>query len=418
MFTAIASVWALLVSIALLMAGSGLQGSLLGIRAAEDGFSSLMTGVVMSSYFAGFLLGFAVVPRLVKRVGHIRVLGVLASVASAVALIHSVFVDPLVWTGLRAVTGFCYIGLFIVAESWMNDRSTNETRGQLLSVYMIIMTASMAVGPLLLNIGNPSGFDLFITASVLISLAMVPVSLTTYSAPKFEEQERLSIRELVKISPLGVAGCLANGIASGALIWLASVYAGSISMPLENIAYFASASIVGGAVLQWPIGRLSDWFDRRRVLTGVALVGAVAAAGAAMVGAENTTLQMVAVAVVGGLTIPIYSLSVAHTNDHLKSNQMVAASSGLLLANGVGGMAGPAAAGGVMQILGPAGYFWFPSAIMATLAAFAFYRMARCPAVTSEKQRKFVQVPRTSSLSTRLALRNQMDRDLARMSHR
>jgi MFS family permease len=418
MFAAIASVWALLVGIALLMAGSGLQGSLLGVRAAEDGFSSLMTGVVMSSYFAGFLMGFAVVPRLVKRVGHIRVFGVLASVASAVALIHSVFVDPLAWTVLRAVTGFCYIGLFIVAESWMNDRSTNETRGQLLSVYMIVMTGSMAMGPLLLNIGNPSGFDLFIAASVLVSLAMVPVSLTTYSAPKFEEQERLRMRELIKISPLGVAGCLVNGVTSGALVWLASVYAGSIGMPIDNISLFASASIIGGAVLQWPIGRLSDRFDRRRVLTGVAITGAVAAAGAAMVGADNATLQMVAVAIVGGLAIPIYSLSVAHTNDHLNPNQMVAASSGLLLANGVGGMVGPAAAGGAMQILGPAGYFWFPSAVMAALAVFAFYRMTRRAAVPSEKQGKFVQVPRMSTLSAKLTVRNQMDRDLARMSHR
>lgn len=418
MFAAIASVWALLVGIALLMAGSGLQGSLLGVRAAEDGFSALMTGVVMSSYFAGFLLGFVIVPRLVKSVGHIRVFGVLASIASAVALIHSVFVDPLVWTGLRAMTGFCYIGLFIVAESWLNDRSTNETRGQLLSVYMIVMTGSMAMGPLLLNIGNPSGFDLFIAASVMVSLAMVPVSLTTYSAPKFEEQERLSLRELAKISPLGIAGCLTNGATSGALVWLASVYAGSIGMPLDNISLFASASIVGGAILQWPIGRLSDRFDRRQVLTGVAIVGAICAAGAATIGADNPTMQMVAVAVVGGLAIPIYSLSVAHTNDHLKPNQMVAASSGLLLANGIGGMAGPAAAGGAMQLLGPSGYFWFPAVVMAALTAFALYRITRRAAVPNEKQRKYVQVPRMSSLSAKLAIRNQMDRDLARMSRR
>jgi MFS family permease len=418
MFAAISSVWALLVGIALLMVGAGLQGSLLGVRAAEDGFSALMTGVIMSSYFAGFLLGFVIVPRLVKSVGHIRVFGVLASIASAVALIHSVFVDPLAWTGLRAMSGFCYIGLFIVAESWLNDRSTNETRGQLLSVYMIVMTGSMAVGPLLLNLGNPSGFDLFIAASVMVSLAMVPVSLTTYSAPKFEEQERLSLRELAKISPLGIAGCLTNGATSGALIWLASVYAGSIGMPLENIALFASASIVGGAILQWPIGRLSDRFDRRQVLTGVAIVGAICAAGAATIGADNPTMQMIAVTIVGGLSIPIYSLSVAHTNDHLKPSQMVAASSGLLLANGIGGMAGPAAAGAAMQVLGPSGYFWFPAAVMATLSTFALFRMTRRASVPGEKQGRYVQVPRMSVLSARLAIRNQMDRDLASMSRR
>jgi MFS family permease len=189
-------------------------------------------------------------------------------------------------------------------------------------------------------------------------------------------------------------------------------------MPLENIALFASASIVGGAILQWPIGRLSDRFDRRQVLTGVAIVGAICAAGAATIGADNPTMQMIAVTIVGGLSIPIYSLSVAHTNDHLKPSQMVAASSGLLLANGIGGMAGPAAAGAAMQVLGPSGYFWFPAAVMATLSTFALFRMTRRASVPGEKQGRYVQVPRMSVLSARLAIRNQMDRDLASMSRR
>jgi len=418
MFAAITSVWALLVGIALLLAGSGLQGSLLGIRASADGFSNLMTGLIMSSYFAGFLVGFVIVPRLVRNVGHIRVFGALASIASAVAVLHSVFVDPVVWIGLRATTGFCYIGIYIIAESWLNDRSTNENRGQILSVYMIVMTAAMTVGPLLLNLGDPFGFDLFIAASVLVSLSLVPVSLTTYSAPRFEEQERLSLRELIKISPLGVASGFVSGATAGALVWLSSVYGDAVGMDIETISFFVAASIVGGVVLQWPIGRLSDRFDRRRILTMVAFVGAACGLLATFVASDDAIAQMVAVAVVGAFVAPIYSLSISHTNDFLKPAQMVAASSGLLLANGIGGMLGPTVAGGLMQIIGPQGYFWFPAATMGALGAFALYRMTRRASVPMDKQRAFVNIPRTSVVSTRIALRDLMDRDIARMTRR
>ncbi|MBN35154.1 MAG: MFS transporter [Rhodospirillaceae bacterium] len=418
MFAAIASVWALLVGVSFLMAGSGLQGSLLGIRASDAGFSGLMTGLIMSAYFAGFVGGFAIVPRLVRNVGHIRVFSALASIASAIAVLHSVFVDPIVWIGLRTLTGFCYIGIYIIAESWLNDRSTNENRGQILSVYMIVMTAAMAVGPLLLNIGDPSGFDLFIAASVLVSLSLVPVSLTTYSAPKFEEQDRLGIRELIKISPLGVAAGLTSGATAGALVWLASVYGDKIGMSLNTISLFVAASIVGGAVLQWPIGHLSDRFDRRRILTIVAFIGATCAVGATFVGTESSTIQMVAVALVGAFVAPIYSLSIAHTNDFLTPKQMVAASSGLLLANGIGGMIGPTVAGGAMQMLGPSGYFWFPAATMGALGTFALYRMTRRAAVPLEEQGQYISMPRTSGVFAKIALRDQMDRDIADMSRR
>ena len=168
MFSAISSVWALLLGVALFMMGSGLQGSLLGVRAGTEDFSTLVTGVVMSAYFAGFLIGSMIVPRLVARVGHIRVFGALASLASIAVLLHAVFLDPVAWIALRLLTGFCYFGMFVVAESWLNERSTNATRGQLLSVYVIVMTGCMALGPLLLNIGNPDGFDLFIAASVMV----------------------------------------------------------------------------------------------------------------------------------------------------------------------------------------------------------------------------------------------------------
>lgn len=418
MFTAVASVWALLLGVALFMMGSGLQGSLLGVRAGTEQFSTVVTGIVMSAYFAGFLIGSMIVPRLVARVGHIRVFGALASIASVAVLMHAVFVDPATWIALRLLTGFCYFGLFVVAESWLNERSTNATRGQLLSVYVIVMTGCMALGPLLLNIGNPDGFDLFIAASVMVSLALVPLSLTAYPAPAFHELEKLKLTQLYRISPLGVVGCVTNGATSGALIWLASVYAQKVGMPIASVSLFAFASIVGGMVLQWPLGHLSDIFDRRRVITGTAMTGAVLATLAALYGGSNPLVLMAAVGMVGGMAIPLYTLAVAHTNDHLEPRQMVGASSGLLFANGLGGIAGPALAGGSMAILGPSGYFWFPAAAMGALALFALWRMTQRAAVANEEQTPYVPVPRTSSSGAALALRDQMDRDIAGMARR
>ncbi len=418
MLAAVSSVWALLLGVGLFMMGSGLQGSLLGVRATTEGFSTLMTGIIMSAYFAGFLVGSAVVPRLVSRVGHIRVFGALASLASVAVVLHAVFVDPVTWIALRVLTGFCYFGLFVVAESWLNERSSNATRGQLLSVYIIVMTGCMALGPLLLNIGNPDGFDLFIAASVLVSLALVPLCLTTYPAPAFQEQEKLGLRALYRISPLGVVGCIANGATSGSLIWLASVYAREVGMPIADVSLFAFASIVGGMILQWPLGHLSDIFDRRRVLTAAALCGGGIAAAAALQGDGDPLLQMIAVAAVGGLAIPVYTLSVAHTNDFLEPRQMVAASSGLLFANGIGGIAGPALAGGAMGLIGPTGYFWFPAAVLVALGCFAIWRMTQRSARPNAEQTIYVPMPRTSSSAARLALRTQMDRDLAGMARR
>jgi len=276
----------------------------------------------------------------------------------------------------------------------------------------------MALGPLLLNIGNPDSFDLFIASSVLVSLALVPLSLTAYPAPAFGELQKLGLAELYRISPLGVVGCVTNGAASGALVWLASVYAREVDMPIAEVSFFAFASIIGGMILQWPIGHLSDLFDRRRVLTATAFAGGGTATVAALYGGGDPLLLMVAVGIVGGLAMPVYSLAVAHTNDFLEPRQMVGASSGLLFANGIGGIAGPMLAGGTMSIVGPAGYFWFPAACLLALGLFALWRMTRRRALPSEAQTRYVPVQTTSSSGAALALRNQMDRDMASMIRR
>ena len=409
MIATIASVWALFLGIGMFVLGSSLQHSLLGLRGSSAAFSMLTIGIVMSSYFTGFLAGSAVVPRLVERVGHIRVFGALASLASAAALLYAVFVDPWTWMALRFLTGFCSFGLFVVAESWLNDRSTNATRGQTVSLYLTVVIGAMSAGPLLLNLGDPDGFVLFITASVMVSLALVPVSLASYSAPAFEQMARLGLGALYRISPLGVVGAFTNGVAMSALLGLASVYALDVGMSLGNVSIFVSAATFGGLLLLWPLGRLSDRFDRRRVLTAAALAGGTAATAAAIWGAGDPVLAIAGVGLVGGLAMPIYALAVVHTNDHVEPRQMVAASSGLLFASGLGGIAGPTVAGGAMALIGPPGFFGLFAISLLSLFAFALWRMTRRDAPPLERQGPSIVIPRTSGTAAALALADRLE---------
>ncbi len=421
MLAAVVSIWALLLGIGLLMLGAGLQGTLLGVRATLAGFPTEVTGIIMAGYFVGFLIGSTLTPRLVTRVGHIRVFGAMASIASIAPLIHAVAVEPVIWTLMRVLTGFAYASLYIVAESWLNDRSTNKTRGQLLSVYMVIMLGSMALGPLLMNTASPDGFVLFIVAAVLVSLAVVPISLTAYPAPEFQANDKLGLRQLARISPLGVAGSMLQGAAAGTMIGLGAVYAQEIGMSLADISLFITAMVLGGMILQWPIGRLSDHFDRRQILTAASILAGLVAVAGATLDIETAPVLLTIGALLGGLSFPIYSLAVAHTNDFLSPKQMVAASSGLLMAGGIGGMAGPVITGVAMAEFGPAGFFWFLAAAHLSLGLFALFRMTQRATRPLEEQHPYVGVPRTSTIGAAIAMktvRDQMDRDLAESSRK
>ncbi|MDJ0949848.1 MAG: MFS transporter [Alphaproteobacteria bacterium] len=405
MFAAVAGAWALLLGIGLLMLGNGLQGSLLGLRAQMEGFSTIITGVVMSGYYAGFLAGSSFAPMVVRRVGHIRVFAALATVASAAILLHTILLDPISWTGLRLVTGFCYAGLYVVAESWLNDRADNRTRGQLLSVYMIVSLGGMAAGQFFLNLADPGGFTLFILISVLISCAVVPIALTTGPVPAFGEPTRVDLRDLVRVSPLGVFGTMGSGITQGAVLGIGAVYGRQMGLTVPEIAGFMAALILGGVVLQWPIGHLSDRFDRRRVIILVTLLAAVVALAATLVPPAAGALPawwpsvrpdwalFAFAALFGGLCFPLYSLCIAHTNDFLEPRQMVAASSALVMVMGVGAVLGPLAASLTMSVLGPAGMFWFVGAVNGAIGVFAVYRMGRRPSIPLEDQGAYVALP-------------------------
>ena len=420
MLAAISSAWALLLGIVLIMLGNGLQGTLLGVRATLEGFGTAVTGLVMTGYFVGFLAGSVIVPRLLANVGHIRVFAALASLASGAALLHTVFVAPLAWGLIRIITGFCFAGLYVVAESWINDAATNRTRGQLLSVYMIMVMGGMGSGQLLMNLSDPRGFELFVLISVLVSFALIPITLSVGRAPAFAAPESIGVRALFRASPLGVAGAFLVGIVHSAMFSMGAVYGTEIGLAVDRTALFIAVFLFGGLVLQWPIGWLSDRFDRRRVIVAAAWVATGASVAGAAGGIESFALLIASTAVLGGMSMPLYSLCSAHTNDHLTPRQIVAASATLVLVGGFGLTLGPLLAATLMHLTGPPGFFWLLTLVHGGIGAYGLYRMVRRDPVPLEEQRTYDPVSlRTSPVvhaATGRQWRDVRDRDLARWS--
>ena len=420
MFGVVAASWAMFLGLAMMMIGNGLQGTLVGVRATLESFPAVTTGLVMSGYYAGFLAGSTLAPRYLNRVGHVRVFAALAALASAAALAHAVVVEPFTWAMIRFVTGLCYAGLYVVAESWLNERATNETRGQLLGVYVAVMLGGMTVGQLLLNVADPGGFELFVLASILVSLAVVPILLTAGPAPAIEAPRRVGLRELYAVSPLGVVGTMGTGVSNAVLVGMGAVYAGRMGYTPAEISVFMAAMFGGGVALQWPLGRLSDHFDRRRVITAVTFVAAAAAGlGVAMSGAAPAAM-VVLMGLLGGLSLAMYPLCIAHANDFLEPDQMVAASASLVLVQGVGASFGPLLTGAVMGGIGPVGYFWSLALVHAAIGAFAIHRMAARAAVPLAEQGPYAPMASAASpvatAAAPQAVRDAMDADLARGS--
>lgn len=402
--TAIRSAWALFLGIALIMLGNGLQGTLLTLRASLEGFTTTTVGIVMTGYYLGFLGGSLVTPKIVLGVGHVRVFAALASLASTSVLVHILFVDPITWFAMRVVTGFAYAGLYVVAESWLNDRATNETRGQLLSIYMIVMFVGVASGQLLLNLASPGGFELFIVASVLVSVALIPILLSVSPAPQLSEPVKMGFKRLYQVSPLGVVGCIGTGMAHSATFAMGALYGRKMGYSVAEISLFMGLITLGGILLQWPIGRLSDRFDRRKVLTYVTLIAAGLAVAALPIGETSTVGLLVLVTVFGGLSLPMYSLCIAHTNDHLEPTQMVSASASLVFIGGVGACAGPFSASVLMSMMGPQGLFLTLAGAHGAIGVFALYRMLRRAPVPLEEQYHYPNAPaRTTPIASTLA---------------
>jgi MFS family permease len=375
--------WPLLMGVMLLMVGNGIQGTLLGIRGNLEGFSTYQLSYVMAAYFVGFLFGSWAAPKMIRQVGHVRVFAALGSLISAILVIYPVFPDWIAWTALRVLAGFCFSGIYITAESWINNTASNETRGQALSAYMIVQMLGIIASQVLLNLPDPSGFALFIIPSVLVSLAFMPILLAPTPAPAFDSTRRIGFRELFRISPLGCIGMLLTGGVFSAMFGMASVWGAQEGLTIREISIFVGALYLGGLILQYPVGWASDRMDRRRLIMGLSVVAAVAMLVAGVFALPFGALIVVAL-LLGGITNPVYALLIAYTNDFLTREQMPAASAGLIFLNGFGAIFGPTATGWMMESFGPRGFFLFIAVLYIGLAAYAVYRMTRraAPAVT------------------------------------
>ena len=394
MLTAVTNSWALLLGVAFLMLGNGLQSTVLGVRASIEGLSTEATGIVMTCYFVGYLVGSFVTPKALSRVGHVRVFAALASLSSASALLHAVFIDPYAWGAMRLITGFCFAGLYIVAESWLNDSATNETRGQLLSIYMIVLYGCIALGQLLINISDPGSFTPFVLMSVVVSLALIPTALTAAQVPAFESPSPVSLRRIYKISPLGFVCAFGVGVAQAQIFGVGSIYGGELNMSPKDISFFMGAVSIGGVVLQWPIGKASDTFDRRIVLIIVSILAGITALSMNLFsGSEANALFLLSALLFGALCMPLYSLAIAHTNDRLEASEIVAATSALIVIGGVGAVIGPIVSSYLMAQFGPSAYIYCLSFTLLSIGTFGAYRMTRRSSVPIEDQGDYIGVP-------------------------
>lgn len=393
---AIAPIFALLTGTALLVVGSGLYGTLIALRGSGEGFASTLIGLIMSAYYIGFMLGTIGCPALIEQVGHIRTFAGLASIASAVSLAHVLVVDPWLWTGLRLVAGLCFAGMFMAIESWLNQNAAPRVRGRVFSLYMVVNLAALAVGQMMLTVAAVGGFVLFCLTSILISLALVPVTFTRAVAPPVTAAPRLSIARLYAISPLGLVCCTAAGVVVGATLGMGAVFGAGIGLDEDGVAHLMAMTAFGGLVLQWPFGWLSDHFDRRWVIIWVAVGAAAVAALILLLWAPLRPYLTLPMWLFGGLILALYSLGVAHTNDFSTRESPVRVAGGLLLVYGGGAVLGPLAAGVVMEAVGPLGLFVLTGAALVLTAAYGLYRTRVREPLPAEAQAPFVPAPRTT----------------------
>ncbi|WP_226780907.1 MFS transporter [Oceaniglobus trochenteri] len=399
MIQVLRSSWALLLGMSLLMLGNGLQGTLLGIRGSLEGFSTLSMSIVMSAYFMGFLGGSRLAPEMIRRVGHIRVFAALGSFISAILIMYPAIADPIAWTLLRVAIGFCFSAVYVTAESWLNNSSTNETRGQSLSLYMIVQMIGIIGAQAIVAFGDPSGFVMFIIPSVLVSISFAPILLSVNPTPPFETTKPMSLRTLYRFSPLGCVGMFLLGGVFSAQFGMAAVYGSQAGLSVREISIFVATIYIGGLVLQYPIGWASDRMDRRVLICGVAILGGLACLVGAMLGHVFTLLLVVAF-LIGGLSNPLYALLLAYTNDYLQHEDMAAASGGMLFINGVGAITGPLITGWMMGPFGPPGFWMFIATLMLLLGVYAIYRMTQRAAPSVSETSAYVTVLPTASAVT------------------
>ena len=383
--------WPLLLGMGVLMLGAGLQGTLLGIRATLEDFPTMVTGIVMACYYVGYLVGTITTPRLIRNVGHVRVFAAFAAVACAATLVQGGFVGPVPWAAMRLLTGLCFAGIYVVAESWLNGAATRTNRSRLLATYMVVLYVGLGAAQFLLVLSNPATSAPFMLAAGLICVAVVPTLLSSQPSPEIEVLHAVPLRDLYRLSPLGVAAVIVAGVISSIIFSIGPVYARLAGQDTPDIATFMAVNIFAGVATQYPVGALADRFDRRTVIAGVCLLATVAAAAIVVIPGMPRLAFLALSAMFSGLTLTIYSLGISHVNDRLKPAQMVAASSALLLLDGVGAIIGPLLVTSLMSGLGAVAYFSTLAALSGGLTLHCMWRRSRRPAVPKDQKGPFIR---------------------------
>ena len=396
MINVLLKTWALFFGFAIISLAHGLQGTLIGVRAVVEGFSFISTGFVIAGYYVGYLTGSIIIPIFLKRVGHIRVFAALASLASIAILLHSVFVEPYMWFFIRIFTGISLAGIYVIMESWLNDKSTNETRGQILSIYMIITFASLGMGQFLLNLSDPAKVDLFILVSILLSFALLPILLSVTEAPNTTNPKAFSLKELFIISPFGFVGAFFTGLAHSAILGYGAVYAAAKGLGLFEISVFMVIVTSFGALFQWPVGYVSDKIDRRIILIGVTLIASGLSLFIVASSYISIIIFFILLAIYAGMSLPMYSLTIAHTNDFLQQDEIIGASSTIAILVGLGAICGPIIASFFMNLIGPDGFFIYLFIVHGLLGLFGLYRLAKRTKPT-DLESQYTPLPRNIS---------------------
>lgn len=403
MIQMLSGVWALLIGVVFIMLGNGMHFTLIGLRGGIEGFSAAELAFVTSGYFIGFLSGARVTPKLIRRVGHVRVFAALGSFVSAALIAFPLLTDPWSWTVLRLIVGFCMSGVYVTAESWMNDAATNENRGKLLSAYMIAQTIGIIGAQWLLTLGDAGTSELFICASILVSISFSPILLSVSRVPAAEVVRPMSLRELYKTSPLGTVGIFLLGIVYATQSGMGAVFGTMIGLSTGEIAFFIAMLFAGALVLQYPVGWLSDRMDRRKLIFGVSCLSAASCA-LGWVDDGSLWFMMAGAFLVGGLTAPLYALFIAYTNDFLPAEAMPAASGGLVFTLGLGAIAGPLVTGWAMEELDPYAFWIVLGATFVAIALYALYRMTQRAVVPVEDTESYFGVlPTATSVAVEAA---------------
>ncbi len=404
-FSIVGATWALFCGLAFLMMGNGLQSSLVGLRAESEGFSTTVTGIVMSFYFVGFLFGTRIANRALRNVGHIRVFSALASIASSSVLIYALSVNPYTWAMMRFVTGLCFAGLYVVVEGWLNNMATNENRGRIMASYMVISIGGVGAGQVFLTTGATGGSDLFIVSSVLVSLALVPIALSNTSTPPLYTPIAMPIREIWRIVPTGLTTSFLTGIGNGALFGMGAAYASAAGLSPGRIGLFILMPMIGAVIFQFPIGTISDRVSRRAVIFAVALAATIVPLALEWT-EPNSRLSFVLMFLLGGAVFPLYSLGIAYTNDWLPGEQIVGAAGQLVLTNGLGAVLGPFVASAFITGFGNQAFFLSLALAHGLLTLYAGYRIIAKDALPVDRQGHFVPYPsRASGMAAALMIK-------------